>query len=104
LRFNDAVELYVSDQWSQGRFRSPTTEVSYRAALNRLGDVVGNRDPFTINRNDIKRTLSHWKHPNTQRTNRAILTSFFRWAVEEGYRPHNPAEQTRRPRRVPVAV
>lgn len=47
----------------------------------------------------MKATLTRWTHPNTQRTCRSHLVSFYRWAMEEGLRKDNPAEQTRRPRR-----
>jgi hypothetical protein len=50
-----------------GRMNSDATEVSYRACLNRHADVVGNRDPRYVGRADVKRTLAHWAHPNTQR-------------------------------------
>jgi integrase len=60
---------------------------------------VNNRDPAYTNREDVKRTLARWPHPNRRSKNRAILVSFYRWMVEDGYRPANPAEQTKRPRR-----
>ena len=76
----------------------------YRATLARHGEDVANRDPATTNRQDVKRTLKRWSHPNTQRTCRAHLVSFYRWAMEEGHRKDNPAEQTRRPRRRPPQI
>lgn len=104
MKFSEAIDQYVNDMFSQGRFTSKRTEESYRAALHRLADDVGNRDPRTIGRSDVKQTLAHWKHPNSQRTNRAILVSFFDWTLEEGIRKDNPARQTRRPRRKPAAI
>ena len=35
---------------------------------------------------------------------RAILVSFYDWAMEEGVRKDNPARQTRRPKKQPTAV
>lgn len=52
----------------------------------------GNRDPRKIGREDVKRTLTRWKHPNTRATCRAALVSFYRWMVEEGMRATNPAD------------
>jgi integrase/recombinase XerD len=99
VRFSRAVDLYVADQRAEGRINSPNTEREYRGALDRHGEDVGNRDPAYTNRDDVKRTLSRWQHPNTRSKNRAILVSFYDWLVEEGHRPSNPARQTKRPRR-----
>lgn len=30
MKFSEAIDLFVTDMWSQGRFTSPTTERSYR--------------------------------------------------------------------------
>ena len=104
MRFSVAIDLFVKDMRSQGRLNSDRSEVAYRATLNRHADDIGNRDPATANRQDVKRTLSRWDHPNTQRTCRAHLVSFYRWTMEEGYRKDNPAEQTRRPKQRPPEV
>ena len=60
--------------------------------------------PSYVGRDDVKRTLRRWTHPNTQRKNRAILVSFYDWAMEEGYRKDNPARQTRPPKSKPPKV
>ena len=104
MRFSVAIDMFVRDMRSQGRLNSDRSEVAYRATLNRRADDLGNRDPATANRLDVKRTLSRWDHANTQRTCRAHLVSFYRWTMEEGYRKDNPAEQTRRPKRQPPEV
>jgi integrase len=104
VKFRDAIDRYIADQRSQGRINSDATEVGYRACLNRHADVVGNRDPRYTSRDDVKRTLAHWTHPNTYRINRSILKSFYTWCEEEGLRKDNPARQTRRPKRRPVSI
>ena len=104
MRFADAIDAFVGDMRAQGRMNSDRTEESYRACLNRHADVVRNRDPRYVGRDDVKRTLAEWRHPNTQRTNRSILISFYDWCMEEGWRKDNPARQTRRPRKRPVRV
>jgi integrase/recombinase XerD len=104
MRFTAAIDLYIADMRAAGRLNSDRSEVSYRGTLSRHAEDVGNRDPATTNRDDVKRTLLRWAHPNTQRTCRAVLVSFYRWTMEEGYRKDNPAEQTRRPRKRPVQV
>jgi integrase/recombinase XerC len=55
-------------------------------------------------REDVKRTLRRWAHPNSQRTKRSHLVSFYQWMMEEGLRHDNPARQTRRPKKRPVNV
>jgi integrase/recombinase XerD len=104
MRFSVAIDMFVKDMRSQSRMNSDRTEVAYRATLNRHAEDIGNRDPATANRQDVKRTLNRWSHPNTRRTCRAHLVSFYRWTMEEGYRKDNPAEQTRRPKKRPPEV
>jgi len=99
MKFTDAVELFIRDKRSEGRINSDRTEAGYRLTLNAHAADIGNRDPALTGRDDVKRTLARWPHPNTQAYNRAVLVSFYRWMVQEGKRSNNPAEQTRPPRR-----
>lgn len=99
MRFTDAIEVFIADKRSEGRINSGRTEAGYRLTLEAHAADVGNRDPRTTGREDVKRTLARWQHPNTQAYNRAVLVSFYRWTVQEGMRPYNPAEQTRPPKR-----
>jgi site-specific recombinase XerD len=104
VRFSEAIEEYFRDKRDAGQINSARTEVSYRSRLEALGQDVGNRDPRTIGRDDVKRTLRRWEHPNTQRHARTVYVSFFDWAMEEGIRKDNPARQTRRPKKRPPSV
>jgi integrase len=104
VKFNAAIELYVRDMRSQGRITSDATERSYRSILDRHNEDLTNRDPRYAGREDVKRTLRRWAHPNTQRVNRAVLVSFYDWTMEEGIRKDNPARQTRRPKKQPTTV
>lgn len=99
MTFRQAIDAYMLDQRSTGRINSEPTAKRYLHTLWLHAEDVDNRSPHTTNRNDVKRTLRRWSHPNTQRTSRSILVSFYRWTVEEGIRPNNPAEQTQRPRK-----
>ncbi len=99
MRFVDAIDLFIADKRAEGRISSDRTEAGYRLTLNAHAVDVGNRDPKLTGRDDVKRTLARWPHPNTRAYNRAVLVSFYRWMVQEGRRKHNPAEQTRPPRR-----
>lgn len=104
MRFDEATDEFFRDKRAAGQINSPRTEVSYRSRLDALGEDVGNRDPRTIGRDDVKRTLRRWDHPNTQRHARTVFVSFFDWCMEEGIRKDNPARQTRRPKKRPVSV
>ncbi|MDP2710037.1 MAG: tyrosine-type recombinase/integrase [Solirubrobacteraceae bacterium] len=99
MRFDQAIDEFLRDKRDAGQINSDRTEVSYRGRLEWHAEDVGNRDPRYTSREDVKRTLRRWEHPNTQANARAILVSFYRWAVEEGLRKDNPAEQTRRPKK-----
>ncbi len=104
MNFAEAVDRYIVDMWAQGRMRSPTTERSYRSILARHLEDVENRDPRYVGRTDVKRTLARWANPDTQRVGRAVLVSFYDWTMEEGYRKHNPARQTRPAKKQPTHV
>jgi integrase/recombinase XerD len=104
MTFAHAIDLYIADLRSEGRINSESTERAYRECLGVHCDDVANRDPSKVGREDIRRTLRHWDNPNTQRQKHAILTSFYRWAMEEGYRDTNPAQMVRRSRSRPVNV
>jgi site-specific recombinase XerD len=104
VRFAASIDVYVADMRAQGRIASDYTERSYRSILRRHCEDVGNRDPRYTDRNDVKRTLRRWGKPNTQRTGRAILISFYDWLMEEGLRRDNPARQTRRPKAQATSV
>lgn len=104
MKFSAAIDLYIGDLRSQGRINSANTERAYRELLGIHADDVANRDPALTGRDDVKRTLRHWPHPNSQRQKHAILASFYRWAMEEGLRETNPADQVRRARPRPVSV
>src|SRR3954451_12774518 len=104
MKFRDAINDYVRDMRSQGRITSDRTELRYRSVLELHNSDLSNRDPRYVGREDVKRTLMRWPHPNTLRTNRSILVSFYDWTMEEGIRKDNPARQTRRPRKQPTTI
>jgi site-specific recombinase XerD len=95
MTFDQAAELFIADMRVLGR---PTTDRSadeYRRALLQHAEDAATADPRATTRDDAKRTLRRWRHPNTQRRRRSILVSFYDWMIEEGLRPDNPARQTR---------
>ena len=104
MKLTSAIDLYIEDMRLLGRINSPATERDYRGALVAHAKDVLNRDPHHTNRDDVKRTLRRWPHPNSQRKQRSILVSFYDWMVEEGKRKDNPARQTRRAKRRPTSV
>lgn len=104
MKFRDSIDQFIADMRQDGRINSDASETGYRYALCCHAEDIDNRDPRYTNRDDVKRTLTRWKHPNSQRKMRAILVSFYRWTMEEGLRKDNPAEQTRRPKPRPTTV
>lgn len=81
-----------------GRLTTDRSAEEYRRTLVRHGEDAEAGDPRKATRDDVKRTLRRWTHPNTQRRQRSKLVSFYDWLVEEGLREDNPARQTRAPR------
>ncbi len=104
MKLTTAIDEFIADWRAQGRIRSPLTERTYRDVLELHAQDAGNRDPRTIGRVDVKRTLARWENQNTRRSRHAALTSFYDWTMEEGIRKDNPARQVRRSRRQPVSV
>jgi hypothetical protein len=77
VRFSVAIDLFIADWRSEGRINSERTERSYRGVLHPHADDVGNRPPNATGREDVKRTLARWPHPNTQSVRRAVLVAFY---------------------------
>jgi integrase/recombinase XerC len=96
--FARAIEDYVADMRAFGRLSTERSAQEYRRVLRSHGEDAASADPTTTTREDVKRTLRRWTHPNTQRRRRSVLVSFYDWLVEEGMRLDNPARQTRSPR------
>lgn len=97
-----AIDLYIREQWADGRFNSPRTERDYRATLARHANIAQQAGHPTVqaaDRQDILDTLEHWTHPTSKRTRRAQLVSYYDWAQRAGRRDSNPARQTRAPKR-----
>jgi integrase/recombinase XerD len=99
MRFDEAIDVFLDDMQMQGRLNSVDSIQAYCARLEAHVEDAHGRDPAHVEREDVKRTLHRWPNANTRGTNRSILISFYDWMVEEGYRPDNPARQTRRIRR-----
>jgi integrase/recombinase XerC len=95
LSFASAVELYIADMRALARLTTERSADEYRRAFLQHAADAGTTDPRATTREDVKRTLRRWSHPNTQRRRRSMLVSFYDWTVEEGLRLDNPARQTR---------
>lgn len=99
MKFDVAIDRFEADMIAEGRMRSLHTQSAYRTKLTLHAQDVGNRDPSKTGRNDVKRTLERWPHPNSRNQAHAILRSFYDWAMEEGIRKDNPARQVRTARK-----
>jgi site-specific recombinase XerD len=95
MSFDQAAELFIADMRVIGRLRTDRSAHEYRRSILQHAADAGTADPRVATRDDVKRTLRRWRHPNTQRRRRSMLVSFYDWMVEEGLRPDNPARQTR---------
>jgi integrase/recombinase XerC len=95
VRMTTAIDVFVKEMAAEGRFNSARTEEGYRATLVKHAEDVGNRDPRTVGRDDVKRTLQRWRG-NTRALYHAHLASFYDFAMESGWRKDNPARQVRR--------
>lgn len=104
MKCSQAVDLFVDNMKLEARMNSPATERTYRSMLERHIEDIGNRDPRTVGRTDVKKTLARWANPNSQRIARSVLVSFYDFLMEEGHRKDNPARQTRRPKKRPTDV
>jgi hypothetical protein len=63
MKFSQAIDLYIADMRGEGRINSPNTERGYRDALTVHTVDVGDRDPRSTFREDVKRTLERWPNP-----------------------------------------
>lgn len=96
MKLTVAINMFLDDMKAEGRINSPRSERAYWDCLVLHAQDVGNRDPRSVGREDIKRTLRRWPNRNTRRVRHAYLTSFYDWSMEEGYRKDNPARAVRR--------
>ncbi len=78
-----------------GRLTTDRSVAEYGRTVRKHAEDAEATDPRATTRQDVKRTLRRWSHPNTQRRKRSMLVSFYDWMVEEGLRPDNPARQVR---------
>jgi integrase/recombinase XerC len=95
LAFPVLIDLYVADMRTYGRLTTDRSATEYRRTLARHAEDAEGRAPVATTREDVKRTLRRWTHPNTQRRMRSMLVSFYDWIVVEALRADNPARQTR---------
>lgn len=104
MKFTPTIRMFIEAMQDEGLLRTPKGEHSYRHVLFLHGDDVDGRDPRQTTREDVLKTLKRWPNPNTRRTRRAVLVSFYDFLMEEGLRKDNPARQTRKIRKRPADV
>jgi len=98
----DLIDEYLSDMQRCGRLRSHSVE-SYARTLRLHAEDVGEAGLAGATRLHVKQTLGRWG-VRSQRQRHSALAGFYRWMMEEGYRPDSPAEQVRRTRATQPAV
>ncbi len=94
----ELIEEYLEDMKRSGRLLSPHSRSAYKHAIRLHAEDVGGVGLMEANRMHVKATLRRWENPSTQRRNHSAITSFYTWAIEEGYREANPALQVRKAR------
>lgn len=97
MNLMQAVDAWLAEDSANGRINSPHTLNSYRRTLQWHAEDTSNRDPRTIGKADVQRTLLRWASsaPSTRAQRHAALTSFYDWCVFNDVRPSNPARQVR---------
>jgi len=95
MRFEDAIEEYLRDQRQAGRINSPNTVRGCRRVLGLHAQDTPCGALGAV-REDVKRTLARWEHPNTRAHEHSVLVSFYDWMLTEGHRVDNPARQVAR--------
>lgn len=89
------IEDYFRDKRHLGRINSEETVRTCRRVLGlHAQDTLAG--PLRASREDVKRTLARWEHPNTRAREHTVLVSFYDWMLTEGYRTDNPARQVAR--------
>jgi len=71
ISFDQAAELFIADMRVIGRLRADRSAHEYRRSILQHAADAGTEDPRTTTRDDVKRTLRRWRHPNTQRRRRS---------------------------------
>lgn len=67
MEFMRAIDWFIEDMRGAGRITAATSETAYRAAPGRHADDARGDDPRHTTREDVRKTLRRWQHPNTQR-------------------------------------
>jgi integrase/recombinase XerD len=99
MKFDVAIDAFIADLRGYGQINSQATEKSYREKLAMHAADCGGRPVEKTGKNDVKRTLRRWQHPNSKNQAHSVLNSFYRWTVEEDIRTTNPAQAVRRARK-----
>lgn len=95
MQFDRAIYEFIADWRGYGRINSMHTERSYVSKLRLLADDC-NKPVQEVTKQDIKRTLRRWDHPNSKLQAHSCFIAFFDWATQEDLRDDNPARAVAR--------
>ena len=97
VRLDRALDLYMGDLARRGY--SPATRRSYWFKLIKLCDEFKHVEDVTAE--DCARFLDQWSDSSVGTLAHSVTTvkCFFRWAEDQGWIEHSPAEKLKRPRR-----
>lgn len=72
---------------------SPATKTYYESTLKLLLKPDPNKWVHAFTVSDIERALANYKNPNSKRTIRGAMATFFRWAVRHHHCMENPCDR-----------
>jgi hypothetical protein len=102
VKLTAAIEIYVAEMKRAGQMRSRNTELAYRQKLHRFADEIGNRDPRTVSRDEIRAASATGRTRTASarrtRSSRASSTSRSRRGGARTTRPARSAAPGRAPR------
>jgi|GEM_PF-1941086 len=100
MKFDIAIDAFIADWRGYGQINSPNTERAYREKLLAHAEDCEGRPVTKTGKNDVKKTLRRWEHPNSKNHAHSVLTAFYDWTIEEDIRTTNPARAVRRAKKV----
>ncbi|HEU4543321.1 MAG TPA: tyrosine-type recombinase/integrase [Jiangellaceae bacterium] len=101
MNWATAVDRWASWMRTEG-IRERTIELR-RYQISHLGDEILRRNPWRVKANDLVSWMAgqDWA-PETRKSYRSALNSFYTWGIRAGLTKRNPAAEIKAPRIAPV--
>jgi site-specific recombinase XerD len=97
MRWDRAVDLWADWMRTEG-IRERTIELR-RFQISHLGDEILRRNPFRVKPDELVEWMARqtWA-PETRKSYRSALNSFYTWGIRAGHTKKNPAGELKAPR------